>query len=102
MTFVVLNAKTADVPSGRVSATVKVAASARALLGATPSCSVQNPVAMSLAPGEAKKVCSLSITPSPAIVRKSGRITVVFSVACAENLETTCANNRARATIVVE
>ena len=102
VTFVATNATTAEVASGRVSATVKVAGSPQALLGARLSCSVHNPVATSLAPGASKKVCSLSITPSPAIVQKAGRINVVFSVACAANLETTCANNRARATIVVE
>jgi hypothetical protein len=102
ITFLVLNASAADVPSGRVSATVEVAGSSQALLGAALSCPVHNPVAASLAPGVFKKVCSLSITPSPTIVRKAGKLSVLFRVACAANLETSCANNRARATIVVE
>jgi hypothetical protein len=102
ITFLVLNASAADVPSGRVSATVEVAGSSQALLGAALSCPVHNPVAASLAPGVFKKVCSLSITPSPTIVRKAGKLSVLFRVAGAANLETSCANTRARATIVVE
>lgn len=103
ISFAVLNAKDAVVPSGYAFATAKVVgASPRAVLGAKVSCPIHNPVALSLAPGASKTACSLSLTPSPTTLLKPGRVDIVLSVACARNLEVRCANNRALATIVVD
>lgn len=98
----VSNAKTAERASVAVGATVRFSgASGRSLLGSTISCGARKLTVPSLANGKTAKLCSLTLTPSKPLARQPGRIDVVLTVACSRSLETTCANNRAHASIVV-
>jgi len=102
LSFSVENAKTAERSSTAAAATVKLSGSSpRALFGSTVSCGAAKLTAPPLAPGKTKKLCSLTLRPPSATAKKPGRIDVVFTVACATSLESSCANNRARASIVV-
>src|SRR5438128_910903 len=102
LSFSVENSKTAERSSMAASATVKLSGSSpRALFGSDVSCGAAKLTAPPLAPGKTKKLCTLTLKPPSAKAKRAGRIDVVFTVACTQSLELSCANNRARASIVV-
>ena len=81
--------------------TQTIAGNATKLLRARLSCQPKIRTAPSLAPGKSAAACTLALAPTRPIARQAGRLSVTVAVACTAP-ETSCANNRARATIVIK
>jgi hypothetical protein len=101
--FTVTNAASAGGPSPAAVVSVKSSGvSAKRLFGTTLACSPARRSIAALEPGVSAAACTLTFAKSKVVARKAGRLSLVFAVACASAAETSCANNVARATIVVK
>ena len=101
--FTVTNSATAAVASPPVRVTVKASeVSAKKLFGASLACRPSARTTVALPPGKSTTACTLTFSRPNVVARKAGKLNLVFSVACARSAEKSCANNVARATIVVK
>jgi len=100
--FTVTNAGSSTIASSPVTVTQTVSGSpATKLLRAKLSCQPKIRTTPSLQPGKSATACTLALAPTRPIARNAGKLNVTVAVACTAP-ETSCANNRARATIVVK
>jgi hypothetical protein len=99
--FTVTNAGSATIASSPATVTQTVSGNATKLFRARVSCQPKIPTTPALAPGKSATACTLALTPTRPIARKAGKLNVTVAVACTAP-ETSCANNRARATIIVK
>jgi hypothetical protein len=100
--FTVSNAGSAVIASSPVNVTETLSGtSATKLFHARLACQPKLKTMPSLRPGKSATACALAFTPNSPVARTPGRLNVTLAVACTSP-ETSCANNRARATIVVK
>jgi hypothetical protein len=99
--FTVTNAGDATIPSSPATVTQTISGNATKLFRARLSCQPKIRTMPSLGPGKSANACTLALAPTRPIARKAGKLNLTVAVACTAP-ETSCANNRARATIVVK
>jgi hypothetical protein len=99
--FTVTNAGSATIASSPVTVTQTISGNSTKLFGAKVSCQPKVRTTPALSPGKSATACTLALAPSRPVARRAGKLIVTLAVACTAP-ETSCSNNRARATIVVK